>query len=511
MPPTLRLFSFFVIASAAALGCDAEATPSDLARSAENRADVIEGAHVATAEEVRDVDVQPDALVLPRQGHEDLAATWKNGAIVVGDRNPAASSKNPLGFLRRVKQVRSEGDRIVVETSPAAIDELFRRAHLLLSLNEPAPVGPSTANVRPRTETPSADQGGKGYGFEQQSLTLSSEVSVKGSRPVNMKLQLSDVSAHVNPNIQLKVDKDAGQTSGDVAATIKAKFDSGMKFCGEADYAKDATIADQTKAAGKAIFDGRLYTITIPVAGVPVVATVHGTIEATCSVSISGKAAMKGDYDVRGNPELAIGMGTPETSATPSSPPDGVNVQANGTLAVDTVGETHLRCGLSVKLGVYLYDVLGVYGSVKPSMDFAVTGGGGVNTDQKTNAAACSSVTAGISSDIGVEARAFGRSFFDKHTTPWELGPLDVMSTCLMKDSCAGRADGWYCSDMDPTSAIQCAGQTIAIGHQCAGAEGYCQRTADGHAEADVDGAPRCTSEAPKTKVVKAADIACAL
>lgn len=36
-------------------------------------------------------------------------------------------------------------------------------------------------------------------------------------------------------------------------------------------------------------------------------------------------------------------------------------------------------------------------------------------------------------------------------------------------DSCKGRADGVYCSQLDPNSAIVCEGETIASGQQCAG------------------------------------------
>ncbi len=36
------------------------------------------------------------------------------------------------------------------------------------------------------------------------------------------------------------------------------------------------------------------------------------------------------------------------------------------------------------------------------------------------------------------------------------------------KDSCAGRADGWYCSEIKDFSAFNCKGQNISGGYQCA-------------------------------------------
>jgi hypothetical protein len=39
--------------------------------------------------------------------------------------------------------------------------------------------------------------------------------------------------------------------------------------------------------------------------------------------------------------------------------------------------------------------------------------------------------------------------------------PLDL------RDSCAGKADGWYCSDIKDFSGFQCKAGAIALGHQC--------------------------------------------
>ncbi len=43
----------------------------------------------------------------------------------------------------------------------------------------------------------------------------------------------------------------------------------------------------------------------------------------------------------------------------------------------------------------------------------------------------------------------------------------DAAGDAPHKDSCAGKSDGWFCSEVVTYSAYQCKGQQIALGYQC--------------------------------------------
>lgn len=65
---------------------------------------------------------------------------------------------------------------------------------------------------------------------------------------------------------------------------------------------------------------------------------------------------------------------------------------------------------------------------------------------------------------------------------PTDAGP--------QQDSCVGKADGWYCSELAAYSGYQCEGQQIAIGYQCP--SGACAYSGPNRAAIVQDGVPAC-------------------
>lgn len=67
----------------------------------------------------------------------------------------------------------------------------------------------------------------------------------------------------------------------------------------------------------------------------------------------------------------------------------------------------------------------------------------------------------------------------------------DARADVVLKDSCAGRSDGWYCSELVTYSSYQCKGQQIALGFQC-GAGQSCQSSGPNHAAVMQNNVPAC-------------------
>lgn len=81
---------------------------------------------VEASQEVAQVAVvEKDRLVFPASAAEEIRAKWPAGKSVVGAPSTVAGTTNPLGFIRKVKEVRVEGDQVIVETEPTTIDQIF--------------------------------------------------------------------------------------------------------------------------------------------------------------------------------------------------------------------------------------------------------------------------------------------------------------------------------------------------------------------------------------------------
>ncbi len=90
-------------------------------------------------------------------------------------------------------------------------------------------------------------------------------------------------------------------------------------------------------------------------------------------------------------------------------------------------------------------------GCGSPTVFIPAQKGGGART--LPDGGPCPSATA----DAGRDASDAGRD------TSRDGGDARTPQT----DSCAGRGDGWYCSELVTYSAYQCKGQQIVLGYQC--------------------------------------------
>ncbi|HVH41565.1 MAG TPA: hypothetical protein VM925_04455 [Labilithrix sp.] len=89
-------------------------------------------AHVIDVEPGVDVELRDDGLVFPAPLRPDVASR-PNGDVIVSGRG--------AGFLRRIVGRHDEGDRVVVETAPADLSEVFEQMRLRGSLTNNEAVG----------------------------------------------------------------------------------------------------------------------------------------------------------------------------------------------------------------------------------------------------------------------------------------------------------------------------------------------------------------------------------
>ena len=65
------------------------------------------------------------------------------------------------------------------------------------------------------------------------------------------------------------------------------------------------------------------------------------------------------------------------------------------------------------------------------------------------------------------------------------------------KDSCAGKSDGWYCSELVGLGSYQCRGQSIVLGSSCPSGRVCVRSGSDGRAALASDGFPQCAVATP--------------
>jgi len=103
----------------------------------------------ATPEQNDAVLVQPDRLVFPASAAGEVIKKWPVGAPVVGGRRQGASGNNAFGYLRKVKEVKVEGDSIVVLTEQATLLDVLDKSQIQASTDPRAAIPVNTTGMSP--------------------------------------------------------------------------------------------------------------------------------------------------------------------------------------------------------------------------------------------------------------------------------------------------------------------------------------------------------------------------
>lgn len=107
----------------------------DCGSSSTDDAVLADGVTIVTQSGVDQVAVEEGRLVFPASGFDDILQK-KVGDILVGDGSES-NSKNPFGFLRKVKSVLKTDAGIVVETEQALITDAVRDGKFQVTLKTP--------------------------------------------------------------------------------------------------------------------------------------------------------------------------------------------------------------------------------------------------------------------------------------------------------------------------------------------------------------------------------------
>jgi hypothetical protein len=139
----MRWLPWIVLAACSALGaCATEASdPSavDVAPIIQSHVRVLDG------EPGVDLELHDTSVVGSRARFPELAAAAPGDVLISG---------RAAGFLRRVRSIRAEGDRVVADTEPASLEDVFEQVHVRGAINgneAPAPGATTAAGLAPRT------------------------------------------------------------------------------------------------------------------------------------------------------------------------------------------------------------------------------------------------------------------------------------------------------------------------------------------------------------------------
>jgi len=288
--------------SASALGCSGGDKGGD---------DVIlsENALVATSSWEQGADVQADRIVLPAAGSEDALANIKPGKVLVGGRNELAGSTNPEGFLVLVKSVSRQGDKIVVMTEPAKLNDAVLQGHFGV---DPTGVDFSEAGD---TATQAQGSASKRFHYELKPRDLysfSEQVTgADGLAAVSGKVAIKEGHFDFTPTLSYEADiKKAfgiiptgldfkASAEGDLDASLTVTADLLADAAAKLDASYEKTIGGQPVT----IFQGKPKTLpSVKLGPIKVPSSAQLQIDAICTLkNTGGQAHAEGGVAVTGS------------------------------------------------------------------------------------------------------------------------------------------------------------------------------------------------------------------
>lgn len=301
---------------------------------------VADNAFVVSASQSDAVAVETDQLVFPAAGNEDLLDR-KAGDVIVGRRSTTADSKNPYGFLRKVKTIAKAGDTIVVTTEAASLSEAI--------------VQGKTATVVTQNVSP---QGMGGL--------LGGEVSLSG--------KVLD-----SPTFGVKAKVSQGHLK------FTPKFDIGMQFgfmsvkefhaiaTGTLDVALalevSSSMAVSEKFVDLTVFEAPPYVLPPQFIGpIPIEETVRFSVKLTCDLTDKAQFSIEAGASATSTTSIGARYQNKDWSkvATQSFSWQPIGPNLEGKVS------GRVRCILKPELALMFYDVAGPFINVGPYVSAGV-------------------------------------------------------------------------------------------------------------------------------------------
>jgi hypothetical protein len=382
MALSLRVLAPVLVTGACLVACAAEPASSNEAASTDIAPIVHPKVHVVEGEPGKELDVQPDS-VAASVAQFGAIATYVPGDVIVSGR--------AAGFLRRVRATRVEGDRVVVDTEPASLEDVFQQVHLRGSLAEPPPA-PATAGLAPR-----------GVFLKLPAMQIANTRVPVGD---GSEIEIVEGSFSMQPKLDFDMKMRGGKldhlqvvASGTTHTKLHVRYDL-HHVAGQSGSVR--------RSDGIPVADSPPYYAVFWAGVVPVVVAVRARLLAGFKLNVSGEVS--GEESVSANGSVTAGLEY-ENGGWRNVASNGVSIRAEGP---PTVVSHHISgdVTLTARLDVSFYDVAGPYVGVQ-----AYTGVGHEGSDDLS----------GWFAEIGLRGIAGAQvSVFGKRVAAYETVLFDV-------------------------------------------------------------------------------------
>lgn len=442
------------------------------------------------------VSVEDGRLVVTMDAsNEQMMSTVKVGSIIAGNRDTATAdltaSKNPYGFLRRVTGISRSGNQAVLTTTPAALEDWMEEGDIFMGdgqrsiFDDQDPSAPATQNLH--ILGGSAAGGAQPGSSEEASLEGSDTTDATKKIKVRPFAKVSNTKWALNAKYdgEFKLRKAWFVPTGVSRAkalltmdpTVSADIEIGVRVTGGGTAIGGANgypVASMQKTwSGK--------SIVIPVdAGIPV--TIRFEPQLKCGVSLQGSASVKfrAELQVHAAAGFLYDGSFHDLSQAPKINPSFLH-PVSGKVELDGTAE----CDLLMVPAVLAFDAVGLEGKVGPYVSLnvnacalydATTSKASVGVDAYEQHGLYGEFDARVQVPVIGVGKDFGLvSWHGLKSNPAYF--IGNASTCNVqsKDSCAGKADGFYCSELVSYAGQYCKGGTIAGGFQCSDVQKKCK------------------------------------
>lgn len=416
--------------------------------------------------------VSANEIRVPRSGASaEVLARVVPGTILASNRSAsAANTENPYGFLRKVVEVKTVGEEAVLVTEPAYLDQLLSEGDLVwgeggtpsIFGDDPAP------GVQTKAPTPS--------GVANGSTTFGGEYEADPDPKVKFRPVVGVSNAKISLGTkftgELKLRKALGIPYGVKRASARVDFDPLVA----ADFRYGVKVVSAASSQGGAL-DKRWEgpSVAIPVSG-PIPMTVRLRPELRCTLTVTGEVSATSRLELRGHAAAGFVYDGGTDIQVVNEPPTlsaqhqflGVTAKAGMTGECTVQAVVSLlafdAAGFEVKLGPYAQLTGEACVTVGNGGD---VGGGFALWEQH-----------GLRIDAGGRLQVPGLGFPSVSKDLLTLRPIKSdphyfvgnANTCTpnAKDTCVGKVDGLYCSELAAFGAYACKNGSIVGGQQCA-------------------------------------------
>ena len=433
------------------------------------------------------VSVEDGRLVLTMDADNETAMTTvKVGTIIAGNRDTATPdltmSKNPYGFLRRVTGISRSGNQTILTTEKANLEDWMEEGDIFMGEGQrsmfeegPAPLTQSE-NIHILGGSAGGAQPGSTEGASLEGDDKSDPTKKVTVRPF-AKITNTKWALNAKYDGEFKLRKTLFVPTGVKRAKALLTMDPAVSA--------DIEIGVRVTGGGTAIGGPNGYpiasmdktwngtSVVIPLeAGIPL--TVRFTPQLKCAVSLQGSASVKfrAQLQVHAAAGFLYDGSFHDLSQAPKLNPSFLH-PVSGKVEIDGTAE----CDLLMVPAVLAFDAVGLEGKVGPYVSL--------------NANACvlydaitSKTTLGLDAyeqhglygefagRVQVPVLGVGKDFSLLTWHGLKSKPAYIFgdaNTCDVqsKDSCQGKKDGFYCSQLESYSGYYCQGGSLVAGRQC--------------------------------------------